>query len=72
LTKWQHEQIAAKQADGTYNYYTLQALIAERDAMVVREIVTYNDQDGNEIWDTVYGNERERYAKKSLWISEQE
>ena len=72
LAKWQHEQIAAKQADGTYNYDTLQVIIAERDAMVVRERVTYNDQDGNEIWDTVYGNARERYAKKSVWISEQE
>ena len=72
LAKWQQEQIAAKQADGTYNYDTLQTIIAERDAKVVRERVTYHDQDGNEIWDTIYGNARELVAKKSVWMLEQE
>jgi hypothetical protein len=72
LAKWQREQIAGKQADGTYNYDTLQTIIAERDSKVVRERVTYHDQDGNEIWDTIYGNARERAAKKSVWLLEQE
>jgi nuclear transport factor 2 (NTF2) superfamily protein len=72
LAKWQHEQIAAKQAEGAYNYDTLQTIIAERDAKVVRERVTYNDQDGNENWYTVYGNARERYQKKAAFIREQE